>query len=40
MTEFPDRVDGKSEPGFIDLERVIAGKNPGLLKILPGFIIR
>ena len=39
MTEFPDRVDKNSEPGFINLERVIAGKNPRLLKILPKFII-
>lgn len=25
---------------FIDIEKVIAGKNPRLLKILPGFVIR
>jgi putative hemolysin len=25
---------------FLDLEKVIAGKNPGLLKAIPGFIIR
>lgn len=30
----------KSDPKFIDVEKVIAGKNPRLLKILPGFIIR
>lgn len=27
-------------PKFIDVEKVIAGKNPRLLKILPGFVIR
>ncbi|HPJ61365.1 MAG: 1-acyl-sn-glycerol-3-phosphate acyltransferase [Lentimicrobium sp.] len=40
MTDAPGRVDGKSAPGFIDLERVIAGKNPRLLKLLPKFIVR
>ncbi len=27
-------------PKFIDVEKVIAGKTPGLLKILPSFVIR
>lgn len=30
------RIDNK----FIDVERVISGKNPRLLKVLPGFLIR
>jgi putative hemolysin len=29
-----------SDPKFIDVEKVIAGKNPRLLKLLPGFIIK
>lgn len=37
MTEQPANI--KSEK-FIDVEKAIAGKNPKLLKILPGFILR
>ena len=29
----------KSDRKFIDLENVIRGKNPGLLKFLPGFVL-
>jgi putative hemolysin len=37
MTEQPANI--KSEK-FIDVEKAIAGKNPKLLKILPGFLLR
>ncbi len=33
------RSEVKITKNFIDLERVIAGKNPGLVKILPGFVL-
>ncbi|NVO20063.1 MAG: 1-acyl-sn-glycerol-3-phosphate acyltransferase [Bacteroidetes bacterium] len=32
-------LPGEKPRNFIDLEKVIAGKNPRLLKVLPGFII-
>ncbi|HOI87463.1 MAG TPA: 1-acyl-sn-glycerol-3-phosphate acyltransferase [Lentimicrobium sp.] len=35
-----DQEAAGSYSDFIDLEKVIAGKNPRLLKILPGFLIR
>ena len=31
---------GGGEEKFLDLEKIIAGKNPLLLKILPGFVLR
>ena len=30
---------GNSKGNFIDLERVISAKNPGLVKVLPGFVL-
>lgn len=30
---------GNSRGNFIDLERVISAKNPGLVKVLPGFVL-
>lgn len=35
-----ERELGGSAEKFIDIEKVIAGKNPRLLKIIPGFLIR
>lgn len=35
-----DQEEAVQSERFIDIERVIAGKNPGLLKIIPGFMIR
>jgi putative hemolysin len=37
MTVQPDSI--KSKSSFLDLEKVIAGKNPGLLKVLPRFVL-
>lgn len=35
-----DKPMGGGEEKFLDLEKIIAGKNPLLLKILPGFVLR
>ena len=33
-------MDPEKKPDFINIEEVIKSKNPGLLKVLPGFLIR
>ncbi|GAB1419871.1 1-acyl-sn-glycerol-3-phosphate acyltransferase [Bacteroidales bacterium] len=34
------KVEDVSEKRAVDIEKVIAGKNPALLKVLPGFLLR
>lgn len=38
MEKMPDNTEPVED--FLDLERVISSKNPGLLKLLPGFVLR
>jgi putative hemolysin len=40
MGTFQEKHRGEGQEKFLDLEKIIAGKNPMLLKILPGFVLR
>lgn len=40
MGKLQQKQVGEAQEKFLDLEKVIAGKNPMLLKILPGFVLR
>ncbi len=40
MGKLQEKPTQKGEEKFLDLEKIIAGKNPMLLRILPGFVLR